>query len=615
MGNVSFSGMKIQLKKYLNMIKDNKFEILSSIRVLYVEDDLETREELQFMLAHYVGELYTAQNGRVGMELYREHLPDIVVTDIQMPEVNGLSMSADIRALNPEQPIVILSAYNDVEYLFRALELGIQHYITKPISVNRLLAKLVEITEQTTLAEQVKQNSKLLEQYKLLVDEKAIVVKLDLNGNIVYVNQHFCEISGYSKAELLGQHYLFGFEKNGQQALLDELKTTVLEHKKWQGILKKNTKAGDSYVVDITVVAIVNAHEQIEEFVALMVDMTEVYEKFERLSLNLKQDLNQQKHYLHEYERALELGTSLCIIDTDGTIVSANQSFSSTLNFSPEELVGQSFCDLVQGCTDFKERVLKKVIDQGYSSRVIKVIGKEGMQRTLSTVIVGIHDEQGGIHSLMNLSQDISDSIRLNEEIIETQKELIYVLGEVVENRSHETGLHIKRVAMISELLALKYGLSEEHSAMIKTASPLHDVGKVGIPDAILHKAGKLSEAEFSVMKTHADMGFNMLNKLDKPLIKMAATIAHEHHEFYNGKGYPAGLVGEHIAIEARIVGIVDVFDALGSKRAYKEPWADQDIINYLISNKAVQFDPELVDLLIKNIDEVLEIRNQFQDK
>lgn len=596
------------------MFKNNKLQNLSSVSVLYVEDDMETSEELQFMLAHYVGALYSAKNGREGLELFKERRPDIVVTDIQMPEVNGLSMAADIRAINPDQPIVILSAYNDVEYLFRALELEIQHYITKPISVDRLLNKLSDITEQIHLTREVEQSHKLLAQYKLLVDEKAIVAKIDIQGNITYVNQHFCELSGYSEAELLGQHYLFSFETTEQEALLRELKSTVLEQKKWQGMLKKRTKAGNIYVVDVTVVAIVNTENAIEEFVALMVDVTEVYEKFERLSINLKQDLNEQKHYFHEYERALEIGTSLCVIDVEGTIVSANNNFSTTLNYNPEELVGQSLCQLIQDCADFKDRVLTKVKHQGYSSRVIKIIGKGGNCHTLSTVIVGIHNPQGELNSLMSLSQDISESVQLNEEIIETQKELIYVLGEVVENRSHETGLHIKRVALISELLARKYGLSDEHAAMIKNASPLHDIGKVGIPDEILHKPGKLSDEEFLIMKKHTNLGFQLLNRLDKPLIKMAATIAHEHHEYYNGKGYPEGLDGKHIAIEARIVSIVDVFDALGSRRIYKEPWSDQKIIDYLNRNKSIQFDPELIDLFMANIDEILHLRNQLRD-
>ena len=281
---------------------DEKIINLSTIRILYVEDDLETREELQSVLEHFVAELYTANNGREGLLSYREHLPDIVITDIQMPEANGLSMAADIKAINPGQPIVILSAYNDVEYLFRALELGIQHYVTKPISVERLLHKLSEITEQLNLAYEAEKTRKLLIQYKLLVDEKAIVEKVDRNGHIVYVNRHFCELSGYSEADVLGQHYLFNFEKTVQKTLLDDLKKTVCEKKKWQGILKQTTKAGDIYVVDVTVVPIVNAEDEIEEFVALMVDNTETIKKFERLSNNLKQNLIQQKHYLREPE-------------------------------------------------------------------------------------------------------------------------------------------------------------------------------------------------------------------------------------------------------------------------------------------------------------------------
>ena len=593
----------------------NNSNILSNLRVLYAEDDTETREELQSILELYVAELYIAKNGREGLDLYKKYFPDIVITDIQMPEMNGLSMAADIRVLNSQQPIIILSAYNDVEYLFRALELGIQHYITKPISIERLLNKLAELTERMQLLKQVEENRRLLEQYKMLVDEKAIVVKTDKNGNIIYMNQQFCEISGYSEAELLGQYYLFSLDEDGQQDVLNDIKQSLEKNNKWQGILKKRAKSGCIYVVDVTLVAIIDALNKVSEFVALMVDMSEVYEKFERLSLNLKQDLSEQKHYLQEYERAFELGTSLCIINTDGQIISANKNFSATLNYTPGELNGLSLCDLVQNGVDFKERVLKKVINHGFSSRVIKVLTKNGGFRTLSIIVVGIHNQAGDIHSLMNLCHDISETINSNEDIIENQKDLIYVLGEVVENRSHETGLHIKRVALISELLARKYGFSEEYATMIKLASPLHDIGKVGIPDDILHKNGKLSVDEYQIIKKHAELGYRLLNKLDKPLIKMAATIAHEHHEYFNGLGYPTGLVGEHIAIEARIVSLVDVFDALSSRRIYKEPWTDAEIIDYLNKNKSVQFDPELVDLFMENFDEIISIRECFKEE
>ena len=144
------------------MFKSDKLKSLSSIRMLYIEDDLETREELQYLLTQYVAELYAAKNGREGLDLYQKHFPDIVVTDIQMPEMNGLAMATEIRALNPEQAIVILSAHDDADYLFRALTLGIQHYITKPINIEQLLNTLVDISERKQIQQKLQDKEYML---------------------------------------------------------------------------------------------------------------------------------------------------------------------------------------------------------------------------------------------------------------------------------------------------------------------------------------------------------------------------------------------------------------------------------------------------------------------
>ena len=619
------------------MIGGINLDRLQSLRVLYVEDDVETREELVLMLESWVGELHVASNGREGLELYKKNAPEIVITDIQMPNMNGLLMSTEIKALNPEQCIIVLSAYNDVEYLFKALELGIQHYITKPIIVERLLTKLQQIAEQMTLEREARRNRKLLEQYKWLIDEKAIVCKMNQAGEITYINKQFCALSGFSEADLIGRPFHIACKSEadfnkilaslsgsdyatasgvGISREIDDAFSVApcTERRKWTGIIRNLNKAGERYVVDASIVAIVNQDDEIEEYVALMVDVTELYEKYERLSLDLKNDLQAQLHLLNQYERALEIGTSLCVIDPQGKIVSANQNFSSSLHCRPEDLVGHSFSELVQDCPNFQERVFSKVYTQDYTSRVIKIRYKEELEKTFSTIIVGIRDLKGQLHSLLGLSQDITDSVRMTEDIMDTQKELLYVMGEVVENRSQETGMHVKRVAELSELIALKYGLSEQHAEMIKIASPMHDVGKVGIADEILHKQGQLSDAEFEIMKTHAVLGYNLLKNLDKPLIKLAANIAHQHHERYDGTGYPSGLQADEISIEGRIVSLVDVFDALSSQRAYKEPWKQEDIIDYIKEQRGRQFDPELVDIILDNMDEVLVIRNLYRD-
>jgi PAS domain S-box-containing protein len=586
---------------------------LKRLRVLYVEDDAETREELELILSSWVCKLYTAANGEEGLQLYEQHQPDIIITDIQMPVMNGLDMATTIKARDPDQWIIILSAYNDTEFLFSAMEMGLQDYVTKPVNVEHLLERLFRIAEQIDLRNQLNRQQTLLEQYKLLVDEKAVVAKVDRSGKICFVNEKFCLLFGYSQDEINGNYYLSCFLP-GQDKVVADLQQKVAECGKWQGLVKKRNKAGEIYVVDLTVMAIRDSDGQVEEYVALMVDMTDVHETIERLSLDLQQDATACQHYTKEYERALELGTSLCVLTLDGKIVSANENFSKSLACKPEDLVGLSFSDIESSGCNFQQRILNKVRADGYATRLVTIKDRSGADHTFSTVIVAIHDQAGGIQSLLGLHQDISDSIRLNQEIIETQKELICILGEVVEGRSRETGMHIKRVAKISKLLAVKLGLSEEYAEMIRVTAPMHDIGKVGIPDDILHKPGKLTEAEYEVMKQHAYLGFDMLKGLDRPLVKMAAQIAHQHHERFDGTGYPLGLKGDDISIEGRIVSLVDVFDALGARRSYKTPWSDEEIIKYIKSQSGKHFDPELVDLFLHNYAEISAIRDKFKD-
>jgi response regulator RpfG family c-di-GMP phosphodiesterase len=206
------------------------------------------------------------------------------------------------------------------------------------------------------------------------------------------------------------------------------------------------------------------------------------------------------------------------------------------------------------------------------------------------------------------------ENLYLNREIEETQKEIIYRLGEVVETRSNETGYHVKRVAEYSKLLALKYGLSEEEAELIKQASPLHDIGKVGIFDSVLNKDSKLTEQEFELMKTHSAIGYNILKTSSRRILKAAAIIALQHHERYNGKGYPCGLKGEEIHIYGRITCIADVFDALGSDRTYKKAWELDKILKYFREERGELFDPRLLDIFFDNLKEILAIRDSFTD-
>jgi len=204
---------------------------------------------------------------------------------------------------------------------------------------------------------------------------------------------------------------------------------------------------------------------------------------------------------------------------------------------------------------------------------------------------------------------------KLNTEIEQTQKEVVFTMGAIGESRSKETGNHVKRVAEYSKLLALYYGLSKEEAELLKQASPMHDIGKVAIADSILNKPGRFDEKEREIMNTHAKLGYEMLKHSDRPLLKTAAIVSFQHHEKWDGSGYPNGLKEEEIHIFGRITALADVFDALGSDRCYKKAWEDDRIFKLFKEERAKHFDPKLVDIFFEHLEEFLKIRDTFKDK
>ena len=206
------------------------------------------------------------------------------------------------------------------------------------------------------------------------------------------------------------------------------------------------------------------------------------------------------------------------------------------------------------------------------------------------------------------------ENLLLNKEIFDTQAELIHKLGDVVESRSNEAGNHVRRMSEVSYLLCRAMGIDEAESDLVKRAAPMHDIGKVAIPDEILLHTGPLDDDQWKIMQRHPTIGYDILKGSERPILKAAATIAHQHHERYDGTGYPQGLVGEKIHRHARIVAVADVFDALTHVRCYKPAWSLPDVIDYMRAGSGAHLDPEIVDLLFANLDEVLAVNARFPD-
>lgn len=251
---------------------------------------------------------------------------------------------------------------------------------------------------------------------------------------------------------------------------------------------------------------------------------------------------------------------------------------------------------LEYGANDF---LSKPINAPAFKARIINMLKLRKSQLLLQDKALLLEDEVN------------KATLRLKE----SERETLQMLGKSAEYKDPETNAHTQRVAYYSKLLARAYGLDDSLQDIIFYASPFHDLGKIGIPDSILLKPGKLDTDEFEIMKKHSQIGYEILKGAKSKYLKAGGVIAYNHHEKYDGSGYPNGLKGESIPIFGRITAIADVFDALTSVRPYKKAWELEDAFEFLIKEKEIHFDPKLVDLFIKNKDEVIKIHNKCSEE
>jgi hypothetical protein len=278
------------------------------------------------------------------------------------------------------------------------------------------------------------------------------------------------------------------------------------------------------------------------------------------------------------------------------------------------------------------------IINDAYSDeRFDKDVDKRSGYRTRSMLSLPIRDADGrtvGVYQAVNkltglfsdpdmehlllaasYTGEVLKAAQAHEEIEATQREVIFTMAEAGEMRSKETGQHVKRVAEYCRLFGEKYGLSETDTETLKLSSPMHDIGKIAIPDSILLKPAKLDETEWKVMKSHSTLGHDMLKYSERRLLRSAATIAWQHHEKWDGTGYPCGLKGDSIDIYGRITALADVFDALASDRPYKKAWELDRIVKLFETEREKHFDPDLARIFLENLDAFVKIKNAYKDE
>ncbi|MDF1875328.1 response regulator [Sulfurimonas sp. SAG-AH-194-I05] len=460
--------------------------------ILYVEDEKSIQDFVSVIFKkNNIKNVTFSANGQEALHLYKEEKFDLVITDMFMPIMDGFKLIQEIKILNPKQIFMMVTGLENKDDLIKAIELRVNFFIEKPIKPKKIMSVLNESFDLIAQKKESELARLLLSQYKHSIDNTALVSKADTQGNITYINTKFEEISQYTQEEIVGKNHRILKHKEMPDKVFKDIWKTISAKKIWSGVITNTAKDGSTYIVDSTIIPLLDLNNNIIEYISIRHDITEL------------------ELYKNSLQKQLDLAVS---------------------------------------------------------------------------------------------------------EVIDTQKEVVYTMGAIGETRSKETGNHVKRVANYSYILAKLAGVSEANAQLLKLASPMHDIGKVGIPDNILNKPGKLTPDEFEIMKEHAYLGYEMLKSSSRDILKTSAIVAYEHHERWDGKGYPRAIEGENIHIFGRITAICDVFDALGSTRCYKKAWPLEKILHLFQKEKAKQFDPNLITLFLANLDKFLKIQSQFKD-
>jgi len=603
----------------MNTLKNN-MKFIKNISVLYVEDHEDIRKEIVSTLENKVKKLFVASDGEEGLLLYKKHKPDVIITDINMPKMTGIEMAKEIRELNDEVSIIVISAYNDSSFLSQAIDFGVNNFLVKPLDLIKLFKNLGKVAKTITLEKENTQMKLVLEEYKSIVDEKEIVGKMDKKGRFIYVNKPFLHTTSYKEEQVIGKRASFLLCKKEKRTLIKAISSALqTKNKIWRGKIKSFDKSGEEFYTDTIIKAIMNDKNEVKEYMCMSHNITTIESTKNYLKRqNLKNTTNLREALLHleQYEIGINESNIVSRTNTKGIITYVNEKFVNISKYSHSELLGHNHNIIRHIDTSMNTiNTMWKTIQAGeiWKGR-LKNKDKHNETYVVDAVIIPIFDNKNNIIEYLGIMHDITPIIKLHEEFEETQREIIYRMGEIGETRSKETGNHVKRVAQYSRLLAKLYGLDQKNIDILFMASPMHDIGKVGIPDNILNKKGKLSPDEWEIMKTHSEIGYSILKNSSRDLLQAASIVSYMHHEKWDGSGYPQGLEKEEIHIFGRITALADVFDALGSDRCYKAAWDLEDILELFKKERGKQFEPKLIDLFFENIEEFLFIRDKYID-
>ncbi|AFM25057.1 response regulator [Desulfomonile tiedjei] len=491
--------------------------LLSTGSILAIDDDGVTVGILKDLLEMSGYTVFTANEGREGINVFGHTRPDLVITDIQMPHMDGLEVLAKVREIDNTVSVVLLTGHGDLDNALRALRRGAHDFLLKPVNTDILL-------------------------------------------NTVRRGIDHCRLKR--------------FERNYKRLLEEEVKARTQELARTNDFLKS--------ILDSST------------------------------------------------------GVSIVLTGFDEQVLFWNRGAERIFGYTEEEMIGNSITKLYPDETVDPETIarLNNIMQnvQGTAHANVRHIAKDGRTLTISLTVTPVVDSNGDLRGILGLGQDVTEQVRLHEELLKSFQRIkkiqgasIFSLAKLAESRDGETGFHLKRIQAYCDALCRRLSKRERYKEVLTPefiedlvqCSVLHDIGKVAIPDAILFNPKKFGIDEYELMKQHAMYGGKALEEAaaeaDEPdgYLSLAKDVAYYHHERWDGSGYPFGLKGEEIPLAARIVAVIDVYDALITERRYKRSYTHEEARTVIVQGKGTQFDPELVEVFLEIEDEFQRIRDK----
>jgi PAS domain S-box-containing protein/putative nucleotidyltransferase with HDIG domain len=570
--------------------------------VLVVDDHAGKRLAVRVMLAPLDLAVVEADSGQAAVRAAAQRRFAVILMDVVMPTMDGYEAAKLIRQSSESQdtPIIFLTAFGrDETETASAYASGAVDFIFTPVLAEVLQAKVSAFVRLFLQSQELQRS---LESITALngalrdseVHTRAVlqnvgdgIVTAGETGLIESFNRSAQRLFGYKEDEVIGQLLRLVIAPGDHDASSDRVTTEAVGRR----------KDGSCFPIEVDMSQVKIGKRAVT--VGCIRDISARNEQAERE--------RERGHALHQEALrdrvAFEAAPIGGIITArDGTIERVNQAMCEMTGCTADELIGTPSSELAH--PDERQHSIR-VIEALLSGRSDterfdkRYLHRSGRIIEARVALTKICDENDEVTQLFGQIEDVTEARRTARELEQAQFEMLARLAAVAEFRDDDTGQHTRRVADLSVTIAQHLGLPDGEIELIRLAAPLHDVGKIAIPDAILGKRGKLTVEEFDEMKTHTTIGAQMLAGSAFALLEMAEQIALTHHEKWDGSGYPAGLGGDAIPIVGRIVAVADVFDALTHSRPYKPAWSSADAIAEITRQAGRHFDPRVLDAFV----------------